>query len=242
MCGRYVIVSSVETMEQRFGVKAAKPKTFIPNTNLSPGDVAPVISNSDPGALQFFTFGFSPSWADKRRYLLNARSEGDLNPDNDPAYRGEAGILNKPMFRKAIRSQRCLVPADAFIEGPEKEKLSKPFVVHLRKKQRPFAMAGIWDLWQDPKSGEVHAGFAILTTTANAVLQAIGHHRSPVILAPEDEEAWLDPHLPMEALPRLLRPYPAEQMNAYPVDPAIKNPKVNGLALLEPIGPPVMGE
>ena len=52
-------------------------------------------------------------------YLINARKEGDHNRANDPSYSGAAGILQKPSFRKPIRSQRCLVLADGFIEGPE---------------------------------------------------------------------------------------------------------------------------
>ena len=70
--------------------------------------------------------------------FLNARSEGDHNPDNDPRYTGAKGIIQKPSFRKAIRSQRCLVLADAFIEGPFDRKLSEPYLVYLKGKERPL--------------------------------------------------------------------------------------------------------
>jgi putative SOS response-associated peptidase YedK len=129
-----------------------------------------------------------------------------------------------------------LVIADAFIEGPEAEKLSKPHVVYLRNKQRPFAMAGIYDRWQHPQSGEEVHSFAIITTVANAVLQKIGHHRSPVILPREFEKRWLDLNLSIAEVTAMLGPYPAEEMNAYPIDAAIKRPNANGLSLLDPIG------
>ena len=67
-------------------------------------------------------FGFTPSWAKKQFYMINARSEGDHNADNHPGYRGAMGILQKPMFRQSIRTRRCLVIADAFIEGPQTRK------------------------------------------------------------------------------------------------------------------------
>jgi putative SOS response-associated peptidase YedK len=58
------------------------------------------------------------------------------------------------MFRHAIRKQRCLVPADAFIEGPKKERLNKPYVVYANNIDRPFAFAGIWDRWVNKDTGE----------------------------------------------------------------------------------------
>ncbi len=76
--------------------------------------------------LQLFRFGFTPFWAKRKMYFFNARSEGDYNKENDPNYTGSLGIVNKPAFRLSIRKKRCRIIADAFIEGPKKEKLSKP--------------------------------------------------------------------------------------------------------------------
>ncbi|HBH05204.1 MAG TPA: SOS response-associated peptidase [Flavobacteriales bacterium] len=236
MCGRYTIVTKLESIEKRFNVKTAQPELLIPNTNVSPGDKAPVITNQHPDILQFFHFGLTPFWAKKRMYFFNARAEGDHNKENNPQYSGAKGIVNKPSFRKAIRSQRCLIPADCFIEGPEKEKLSKPYVVYLRNGQRPFSFAGIWDIWTDKETGEIVQGFSIITTVSNKVTQKIGHHRSPVILHPDHEQTWLNSNADLGEITELLRPYDARQMNAYPIDPMIKNPRVNGLELLNPIG------
>ena len=161
-----------------------------PNTNVSHGDLAPVVTGDQPDALQAMQFGFTPAWAKKQFYMINARSEGDHNADNDPDYRGAMGILQKPMFRQSIRTRRCLVVADAFIEGPQREKLAKPYVVYARDGQRPFALAGIWDEWTDTATGELVRSFAIITTTACDTLQAIGHHRSPVLLDPADEQLY----------------------------------------------------
>jgi putative SOS response-associated peptidase YedK len=144
-------------------------------------------------------------------------------------------IINKPLFKRPIRSQRCLVIADAFYEGPEKEKLSKPYLVYLKNNVWPFTFAGIWDRWQS-EEGEITYSFAIITTGANALLKKVEHHRSPVTLKQDYEAAWLNNKLPLDEVTILLQAYPAELMNAYPASPEIKNPKAEGKQLLEAVG------
>lgn len=236
MCGRYITVTKIKEIEKRFNVKVPQPELFRENVNISHGERAPVITNEQPKEVQFFQFGFTPFWAKKQFYMVNARSEGDHNKENDPAYIGAKGIINKPMFRASIRSKRCLVIADAFIEGPKKERLSKPYVVYMKEGKRPFALAGIWDEWVNKDSGEIINSFAIITTVSNDLMQKIGHHRSPVILHQNQEKLWLDHEIPLNDVTALLEPYPAEELNAYPISADIKNPRANGLELLAPIG------
>ena len=177
MCGRYILVQKLELIEKRFNVTAPAGSVWKPSYNISPGQLAPVITSENPGELQLYRFGMTPFWAKKAMYLINARAEGDHNKEDDPGYKGAKGIITKPAFRKPIRSQRCLIIADAFIEGTVKEKLSKPFVVYLKINVRPFAFAGIWDEWTDRETGEISRGFSIITTTANELLQKLPHHR-----------------------------------------------------------------
>jgi putative SOS response-associated peptidase YedK len=242
MCGRYVQVSKLEVIEKRFEAEAVQPERVRPNANVAPGSLAPVITSDSPKAIQLYQFGFRPNWGTPQMMFLNARAEGDHNPENDPGYRGAKGIIQKPSFRKAIRSQRCLVLADAFIEGPFDRKLSEPYLVYLKGKERPFAMAGIWDSWLDPTTQQTLFSFAIITTTANEVLQRIRHPRAPVILPREAEAAWLSPDTPLAQVTDLLAPWPSEHMNAYPISPSIKRPSAQGTDLLQPIGPRVMPE
>jgi len=242
MCGRYLLIQKVEVIEKRFNIKVADDFEYRPSYNISPGSFAPVISSEDPRTLRLYQFGMTPFWAKKPMYLFNARVEGDFNQDNDPEYKGAKGIISKPAFRKAIRSQRCLVIADAFIEGTVREKLSKPFLVYLRNKERPFAFAGIWDSWVNTETGEITRSFAIITTVANELMQKLPHHRSPVILSRKHEQAWLSNDLPLADVTRLLAPYPAELMNAYPIDPSIKNPRMDGPELIRPAGERIFPE
>jgi putative SOS response-associated peptidase YedK len=120
------------------------------------------------------------------------------------------------MFGDSLRSRRCIVPADGFYEG--RTEIKKKLPVHFRLKDRsPFAFAGVWDIWKGP-SGAVFT-CAILTTKPNELTAAV-HDRMPVILAREDEAAWLDPTVSDAGrLLPMLRSYPATEMEAVAANP-----------------------
>lgn len=174
--------------------------------------------------------------------IVNARSEGDYNKEDFPDFKGAKGITLKPAFRKPIRSQRCRVLASAFIEGPMYGALSKPYLVYLRNHKNPFAMAGIWDTWLNPATLEYINSFSIITTTANSLIKKIGHNRMPVILADNEEKKWLKTDTELSHITRMLNRYDSKLMNAYPIDPRIKNPLENDKLLIQPIGDKLLNE
>lgn len=234
MCGRFVQIIDIDVFIKRFGVSQPAGNVLSSNYNVAPGDLAYVITNDKPNELQAFNFGLTPSWAKKPMYLINARAEGDNNPENDINYSGKAGIASKPAFRTAIRSQRCLVIANAFYEGPAKEKLSKPYLIR-RHDEDVFAFAGIWDTWVNDKTGEVSNSFSVITTVANSATLKIGHHRSPVILNKKDEKLWLDMDLPIEHVLELLKPFPGDLLKTEAVSIQVKDPKNKSIELMIPI-------
>lgn len=236
MCGRASVLSPAAILEERFCATLGVGVKIRESVNISAGDKMPVITSEDPDTIQLFTFGFTPHWAHKQTYVINARMEGSLNPENKLDYDGPAGILKKPMFRHAVRSQRCLVLVDAFIEGPQHEKLNKPYVVYPNRDRGPFALAGIYDTWQHPLSGELHHTFAIITTPANRLTQRIGHHRAPAVLDREDEKVWLDTSISYRDAVAMLKPFDSKRFNAHPISTKIKSPKNDGFDLLKPTG------
>jgi putative SOS response-associated peptidase YedK len=101
------------------------------------------------------------------------------------------------------------------------------------KTEEPFAFAGIWSTVHDAQ-GVVHPTFAILTTEANALVSQI-HTRMPVILREQDEAAWLDPSLALDAAQALLVPLSAELLMAYEVSPKVNSPAYNTPDVLQPV-------
>lgn len=242
MCGRYVAIKTIKEIEQQYNVTANFVDGFNGNINVSIGQHAPIITNKNPRQLQLFQFGLTPHWAKKKMYFFNARSEGDFNKSNDPNYTGAKGILQKPSFRKPIRSQRCLVLADAFIEGSKEKRLNEPYLIYPRHRDTAFSLAGIWDEWADRETGEIHQSFSIVTTTANDLIQRVGHHRSPVVLMGDEEKVWLDSDADLSDITGLLKPFDSQQFNAYPISSAIRSPKATDSTLLRPVGETIYPE
>src|SRR5665811_810946 len=117
MSSRYILSTTPVAIESKF---ALPPQSIMieNNYNISPGQFVPVITNEKPYEIQLFKFGLTPFWAKSEMNLINARAEGDYNIEDNPTFRGAAGIILKKAFRKPIRAQRCVVIASAFIEGP----------------------------------------------------------------------------------------------------------------------------
>jgi putative SOS response-associated peptidase YedK len=132
--------------------------------------------------------------------MINARSE-------------TAGT--KPAFRDALKSRRCLIPADGFYEWQRVGKTKQPYCFEVGNAQM-FAFAGIWDRWKDP-SGNWVKTCSILTTTPNAVTSAV-HDRMPVILDPDSYDLWLDPGMQdASTVSDMLKPCDAQLMRRYPI-------------------------
>jgi putative SOS response-associated peptidase YedK len=223
MCGRFARRSTREVLAEWFGVDLEDVPPFAPSYNVAPQSLQPLVRvNRDSGKPEFalLRWGLVPFWAKDTKIgysTINARAE-------------EAA--SKPAFRDAMRKRRCLVPADAFYEWARSEsKTKQPYAIALRSGE-PYAFAGLWEQWR-PKDGEPLETFTILTTDPNEILEPI-HNRMPIILEPKDYDRWLD-HTDASRPPvDLLRPFPAEQMIAWPVGDRVGNVRNDDPELLVP--------
>ena len=154
-------------------------------------------------------WGLIPSWSKDSSgaaRMINARVET---------------AATKPAFRDAMKSRRCLIPADGFYEWVRTAKAKQPYCFEVNDGQL-FAFAGIWDRWKDT-SGKLVETCSILTTTPNAVTSPV-HDRMPVILDPDSHDLWLDPGMrDVGAASELLKPYDARAMRCYPVSTRINH-------------------
>ncbi len=216
MCGAFTITKSLEQMLQRFKGKQP-PKSAgappVPRYNARPSQQLPLFLNTDPEQMVMGHWGIKPAWMEKKglsRELINARAESS----------------DKPTFRKSFATRRCLVPADGFYEWMKTPKGKQPYRFVL-KGEALFAFAGIYE--EDRNTGA--PDFAIITTQANGVVRPV-HDRMPVILLPEDEEAWLNPDTDADAAVKLLKPYPDNLMEAYPVSRRVNSAANDGPELV----------
>lgn len=194
MCHHYVgQKANLEFYEAAFHVRSNPRQLEIPSGEFYPLKDVPVIRLDGNGDREIvaFSWGLLPAWwkpkseKDKpqafQRKCFNARSEE---------------VHNKPTYRSAFKSRRCLLPAAKFME--KDHYFSFP-------DERPFAFAGLWESWN---KGIIES-CTLLTTEPNEEVLGVGHHRMPVILSSEEEYArWLDPEIvergPLEDLMRSL--------------------------------------
>ena len=134
-------------------------------------------------------------------------------------------LSEKPSFRTALKKRRCIIPADGFYEWQKLGKVKQPVHIVLKSRE-PFGFAGLWEHWKSPEGEEILT-CTIITTEANELLKAV-HDRMPVILTREAEDVWLDPKIqePEKLLP-LLKQYPPEAMEYYPVSRQVNSPAVD---------------
>jgi putative SOS response-associated peptidase YedK len=141
-------------------------------------------------------------------------------------------VRDLPTFRDAYRKRRCIVPVDGFFEwrAIKGQKAKQPYAIAM-KDGAPFGIAGIWENWKEPASGEWIRTFAIITTDANELVADI-HDRMPVILAPAIYARWLGE----EPDPRdVMRPFPAALMRMWPISTRVNKPENDDASIVEPI-------
>jgi putative SOS response-associated peptidase YedK len=141
-------------------------------------------------------------------------------------------VADNPSFRAPFRRGRCIIPADGFYEWQARPGAPKqPFCIRAAS-GAILGFAGLRDEWEGPDGAL--ATCTIITTTANGVMAPI-HDRMPVILAPGDYSAWLDPATAAARLQDLLRPCPEALLRIYPVGPRVGNVRNEGPGLAEPL-------
>lgn len=219
MCGRFLL-SQPDRALRRYEVPRVTAEDLLPRYNVAPSQlIVAIVAGPDGRRVRMMRWGFRPAWmtALKQAPPINARAET---------------LADSKLFRGALVRNRCLIPADGFYEWKTEGTRKRPYVVRLADEQ-PFAFAGLYT----PGDRDDLENCAIVTTKANALMAAI-HTRMPVILTPEDAALWLDPRVrEPQALLSLLKPFPAEQMLAYPVSPLVGSPRNEGPQLLLPLEP-----
>ncbi|RFU62000.1 SOS response-associated peptidase [Peribacillus glennii] len=218
MCGRYNLFSELKTIAERFQLMNSEVSELVPRYNIAPGqDIMAVRSDKNGNHAFFPRWGLVPTWAKDPKIgykMINARAET---------------LHEKPTFKRLLSRKRCLIVADGFYEWKKEKNGKQPYHIHLDDRS-PFGFAGLWDEWEN--QGEVIHTCTIITTEANELMRDI-HHRMPVILTRDSEEAWLDQaDLSMTDLTELLVAYDPNAMFAYPISTFVNNSRNEGKDIL----------
>ena len=215
MCGRFAFFA-----KGHFGYESLQlpePPPF-ERYNIAPSqDILAIRTAPETGrpGWTMLRWGLVPFWSKEpggKRPLINARAEG---------------IEAKPSFRGPVRHRRCIVPASGFYEWRRQGTGKQPYFVRPAAAE-VFALAGIWDHWEG-KQGEVIESVAIITTSANELMQPI-HDRMPVILGKEDVAAWIALTTKLEKALPMLKPCSSTRMMTYPVSSLVNSARHDGRA------------
>jgi len=226
MCGRFILESDTEAVIRQFELDELPELELEPRYNIAPTQPVPAVradrhSGDGKRRLVMLRWGLVPRWADDPSIgnrMINARSES---------------AHQKNAFKAAMKYRRCLIPANGFYEWQKRPGGKQPYFIGFPERVL-FALAGLWEHWQDADGNELET-CTILTTDANAALRSL-HDRMPVILPEGHYDRWLDPEqTDPESLLDLLRPFDPEPMTSYPISTRVNKPAQDDASLVEPV-------
>lgn len=223
MSGRYTLGTLPQALAEHFALDAV-PDGLGARYNIAPGQEVPVITAIEGRGrhLDHMRWGLVPAWANAPsigRRLYNLRAET---------------VAGKRAFRAAFLRHRCLLPADGFYEWEPADGRKTPYWIG-RPDRQPMGLAGLWERWEDPETGEVIDSCALLTCRASPDVAPI-HPRMPVIIPPESYAEWLSQGTDPQRLQALMAPYPG-RLVAHRVDTAVNNPRNDYDALTRSVVP-----
>jgi putative SOS response-associated peptidase YedK len=209
MCGRFTQNFTWAELVSLYNLTNPAIPNLRPSWNVAPTqDVAVVVREESGLVYKTMRWGLIPSWAKDEKIgaqCINARVET---------------VAEKPAFRSAFKSRRCLIPASGYFEwnampGPLTSKpLKQPFYI-TRADGVPFTFAGLWERWKDDL-----LTCTILTTDAAESIHGL-HNRMPLVLDTDGMSGWLGGGKPQ------LAPNINSNLTFFPVSPRMNKPAYN---------------
>ena len=234
MCGRYAQTADMRELMEQFEVSGTAPQNSLPlNWNIAPTNPIYIIRGTSPD-LATVSWGLIAPWLKNVQEAKNSQSRA-INARSE-------SIFEKPTFRDAFRTTRCLIPATGYYEWATalgKYPPKQPFYI-CAKDNKQLSIAGVWSSWIAPNGEEIETA-SIITQEAQGELEAI-HSRMPVFMPADRWKQWLDPkENNVENLKSLMVvEHPDSLVTARPVSSAVNSVARNGKELTQetPLGEP----
>lgn len=212
----------INQISKRFAPDSGVPKGVKPHYNINPTQsVVTIVSRDGINQIEQMKWGFIPAGAKDtnsvfRYKTFNIKSEA---------------VFSKSVWSDAIRTRRCLIPANGFYEYKTSPTGQNSFYIH-PSDQSLFAFAGIYSTWIDP-SGVQYGMCSIITTSSDTDDDMIPS-RLPIIVRPDDEATWLNPEISdINSIYEIMKPYPLNLLTIIRVSDDIKSSKVDKPYLIE---------
>lgn len=221
MIDRYSITASAEQVSKRFSVDV--PEFYKAHYNASPTQLLPVITSATPQGVSLFYWGTGPEFAHNRNLsekFINLRTEH---------------FAEKPTLKKAMRTHRCIIPADGFYGWKKVGKKTSIPYRFVFPSGTIFSFPALWEEFEDTEGHEIQT-FTIITLPSDQVVNVI-QERMPVILNRESEKIWLDKTSEEGTLLKILASSETKDMNYYPVSPKISQKDIDVPSLIIPTPP-----
>lgn len=224
MCGRSSLTKTEKELEERFRAtfysEDLERYNPLPNYNVAPTQLHPVIPQHDSEVIHLYRWGLIPFWAKDMKIgakMINARIET---------------IAEKPAFRHAFEKRRCLVPFDGYYEWMKTPEGKIPYRIRVTNTDI-FSVAGLYEYWRAP-DGKIINSFTIITKEADPRIAHL-HDRMPLILLPEQEKLWIDTHVPTKDVMHHLQPVPGDYITWYRVSDRVNKVTENDAGLIEEV-------
>jgi putative SOS response-associated peptidase YedK len=207
-----------EELENRFGATLIDPDNYRPSYYYHAFSLPylPAVCSGSPGSIELLKWGLIPSWTKSteeaaviRLKTFNARSES---------------IQDKPSFSESFKTRRCIVPVKGFFEWQHMGKDKIPWYIY-RADNEVMSLAGIYNNWTDPTSGEIIKTFSVITTDANDLMAKIHNSgkRMPVVVERKNEVGWIDLKTSLTDALDMLKPASSEVLQAHTVGPLVNS-------------------
>lgn len=218
MCGRFTQFYTWAEIHAMYNLVPATPRNLQPRYNICPTQQVGVVTQD----------GDNLTYSEMRWWLVPSWWKNDLKSVPATFNARAETIAIKPMFRSAFKRTRCLIPASGFFEWMEEDDKKVPVFISA-KDQKPLTFAGLYDTWNDDRTGEQVQSCTIIVTSANTFMSTI-HDRMPVILEEKDWKPWL-------AEPRqdLLVPANENKLKSWRVSTNVNNSRYLGDDTMQPI-------